>query len=127
MAAAAPATTDDQYVVRGFCAQLFSFAFCCAGVELGDDLFERNTALAERLTVQVDIRYRHDLTLVDLVLEQGTVDHGVGDAGIQGRHQVQRLHHIRAVVAGERNVSLEMELALEVADLLLHYRIGLEG
>ncbi len=124
---ASRATTDDQHVVRCFFAQLFSLALGGAGIELGDDLFERNAALAERLTVQVDVRYRHDLTLVDLVLEQGAIDHGVGDAGVEGGHQVEGLHHVRAVVAGERNIGLEVELALEIADLLLHGRIGLGG
>ncbi len=81
--------------------------------------------MAERLAVQVDIRYRHDLTLGNLFLEQGAIDHGVSDAGVQGRHQVEGLYYVRAVVAGEGDIGLEVELTLEIADLLLHGRIGL--
>ncbi len=66
---ASRATAHDQHIVGIFLIQLGGLALGSAGVEFGDDLFERNTALAERLAVQVDIRYRHDLTLGDLFLE----------------------------------------------------------
>ncbi|MNF56886.1 hypothetical protein D3C84_383890 [compost metagenome] len=124
---ASRATAHHQHVIGGLFAQLCGLALGRAGIELGHYLFERCATLAERLAVQVDVRHRHDLALVHLILEQGTVDHGVGDAGVQGGHQVQGLHHVRAVVAGEGDIGLEVELALEVPDLLQHGRIGLGG
>jgi len=42
----------------------------------------------------------------------------VRDVGVQGRHQVQRLHHIGAVVAGQRVVGLEVQRRVDGLDLL---------
>jgi hypothetical protein len=38
---------------------------------------------------------------LDLVLEQPAVDGHVAHARVEHGHQVQRLHHVRAVVAGQ--------------------------
>jgi hypothetical protein len=46
---------------------------------------------------------------LDFALEHGAVDHGVADAGVEHGHQVQRLHDVRAVVAGQRNEGFEIE------------------
>ena len=89
-----------------------------AGVELGHDLLEGHAALVERLAVEEDRRHGHDLAGVDLVLEQGAVDGDVGDARVQHAHEVERLHDVGAVLAGQREVGLEGEVALEVLDLL---------
>src|SRR3712207_8738764 len=39
---------------------------------------------------------------------------------VEQRQQRQRLHHVGAVVARQREVHLEVEVALELADLLQH-------
>ena len=72
-----------------------------AGVDLGQDLGQLHAARAEELAVQEDRRHGHDLARFDLGLEQAAVDGHVADARVQHRHQVQRLHHVRAVVAGQ--------------------------
>ena len=54
----------------------------------------------ENFTIQVNRRHRHHLALLDFLLEQRAVDHHRTDARVQHRHQVQRLHHFRAVLAG---------------------------
>ncbi|MCY1173481.1 hypothetical protein D9M73_136420 [compost metagenome] len=45
--------------------------------------------------------------------------------GVEHRHQVQRLDHVRAVLAGQREISLEAELAFQRADLFDHFDTGL--
>ncbi len=84
---------------------------------LAENLFQAHAALTEQLAVQVDARHRHDLALGDFVLEQRAVDGDVLDAGVQYCHQVQRLDDVRAVLAGLREISFEMELALQSANL----------
>ena len=53
------------------------------------------------------------LRRVDFVLEQRAVDRDVRDARVEHRHQVQRLHHVGAVLAGQREIGLEAEVAVE--------------
>ncbi|KAG1202191.1 hypothetical protein G6F35_012218 [Rhizopus arrhizus] len=88
------------------------------GVQLGDDLLQGHAALVEHFTVEVHRRHRHDLALLDFVLEQGAVDGHVLDARVEHGGQVQRLHHVRAVLAGQREVGFELEVALQVLHLL---------
>ena len=96
-----------------------------AGVELGEDFFQAHTALAKVDPVQVDTRDRHDLALIDFSLEQRAINRNVADVRVQHGHQVQRLDHVRAVLARQREVSLEAELAFEGADLFNHFDTGL--
>jgi hypothetical protein len=90
------------------------------GIEPGDDLLDAHAAVGEGLAVQVDAGHGHDLARVHLVLEQGAVDHHVMDVRVDGRHGVQGLHHVRAVVAGQGDVGLETEVAGDAANLLDH-------
>ena len=70
------------------------------------------------LAIELHAGHRHDLLFGHLILEQGAVDHGVANAGVNHRHHVQRLHHIRAVMAGERNVGFKMKACRQRLDLL---------
>jgi hypothetical protein len=118
-AAAAPAgpPADDQHVVRVLGIQLRGIARRAAGVELRDDFLDIHPALAEVLAVQEDHRHGQHLALSHFLLVQPAVDHDALDARVQHRHQVQRLHHVRAVVAGQRHVGLETEVSVEGLDL----------
>jgi len=117
--------SDDEHVKGRLFRQLLRIARRGAGVDLGEDLTQLHAALAELLAVEVHRRHRHDLALFHFLLEQRAIDHRVADVGVEDRHQVQRLHHVRAVVAGQRDVGLEVELAFEVPDLLDHVRLDL--
>ncbi len=112
---------DDEYVERVLLGDRGGRAVCGAGVELADDLLEAHAARVEQFPVEIHRRYGHHLASVDLVLEQGAVDGDVRDARIEHAHQVQGLHDVRAVLAGEREVGLEVQFAVQVADLLLQF------
>ncbi|MNZ43958.1 hypothetical protein D3C78_615730 [compost metagenome] len=119
------ATADHQHVKGFFGADLLGLAFDAAGVDLGEDFFQAHAALTEVHAIEVDAWDRHDLALIDFSLEQRAVDGDVANVRVQYRHQVQRLDHVRAVLAGQREVSLEVELAFERADLFDHFGTGL--
>jgi hypothetical protein len=53
----------------------------------------------------------HDLALVHFVLEHAAFNHRGLDLGVEDGHQAQRLHHVRAVVAAQAHVDLEVEVA----------------
>ena len=72
----------------------------------------------ERFAVQEDGGHGHDLARLDLVLEQGAVDGDMADLRVEHAHQVQRLHHVGAVLAGQREIGLEVIVAVERLDLL---------
>ena len=93
--------TDDEHVVSALRIQLRGIARRAAGVELRDDFLDVHPALAEMLAVQEDHRHGQHLAVGHFLLVQPTVDHDALDARVQHRHQVQRLHHVRAVVAGQ--------------------------
>ena len=105
------AAADDQHVVSVLRAELGGIARGGTGVELLDDLFHIHPALAEMSAVQEHHRHCQDLALFHFGLVQPAVDHDALDARVQHRHQVQRLHNVRAVVAGQRHVGLEREVA----------------
>ncbi len=119
------ATADHQHVEGVLGLELLGIAGAGTGVELGEDLFFAHAALGEQLTVEVDARHRHDLTSFDFVLEQCAVDGDVLDVRVEHGHQVQRLDHVRAVLAGQREVGFEAIVAVERLDLLDHLRCGL--
>jgi hypothetical protein len=50
-------------------------------------------------------------------LNKPTVDGHVAHARVENGHQVQRLHHVRAVVAGQRHVGLENQIHVQRLDL----------
>src|SRR5690606_23827268 len=104
---ASRATTNDQYFIGLLLAQLGGLALGCTGVDLVDDLGQRHAALAKVFAIQEHGGHSHDLAALDLVLEQGAIDHHVGDVRVQGGHQVQRLDHVGAVLAGQGDIGLE--------------------
>ena len=118
------AAADDEHVERGLLREPGGIARGRAGVDLGQDFGQFHAARAEGLAVEEHGRHRHDLARLDLVLEQAAVDGHVAHARVQNRHQVQRLHHVRAVVAGQAHPGLEHEIAVECLDLRDH--VGLD-
>src|SRR5690606_8261074 len=59
----------DEHVERLLGADLFGFALGRFAVESAQEIFHTHPALRELLAVEVNGRHRHDLALVDLVLE----------------------------------------------------------
>lgn len=124
---AGQAAADDQHVERVLGGDLLRFALDTAGVDLREDLFQAHAALAELGAVQEHGGHGHHLAFLDLFLEGAALDHGGADARVLDGHQVQGLDHIGAVVAGERNVDLELEVTVERADLVEHRLLDLRG
>ena len=116
---------DHQHIVRGLRREALGLAFSARRIELRDDVLERHAALPERLTVQEHGGHRHDAPALDLVLEQRAVDHGMPHVRVQHRHEIQRLNHIGAVLAAQRNERLEAQPALEPPHLIHDRRVGL--
>ena len=119
------ATANHQHVEGVLGGDLGGIALGGIGVELGDDLFQRHAALVEQFTVQVHGGHRHDLAGFHLVLEQRAIDGHVLDARVQHRGQVQRLHHVRAVLARQREIGFELIVAIQVLHLLDQLGSGL--
>ncbi|CAG5090812.1 ADP-dependent phosphofructokinase/glucokinase [Thermobacillus xylanilyticus] len=92
--------------------------------ELVQNIVERHPAAFEELAVQVDGRHGHDFLALDFFLISGAVDHRVGDAGIQHAHDVERLHDVRTVVAGQADIRLETVLALDGLDPFDHFIVN---
>ncbi len=93
------AAADDEHIKRLFGVELGGVACAAAGVEFGDDFGQLHAALAEALAVQKHGGHAHDFARLDFALEHAAVDGGVGDARVEHAHEVERLHHVRAVVA----------------------------
>jgi hypothetical protein len=110
--------SHHEHVERALLGQAGGIAIGRTGVELGDDLLQAHTTLAEHLAVQEHGGHGHDLAVGDLLLEQGAVDGGVANARVEHAHQVQGLHHVGAVLAGEAEVGLEVQVAVERLHLL---------
>ena len=122
------AAADDKHVEGRLGRDLLGRAFAGAGIELGQNLLQAHTALREGFAVQEHRGHGHHAALLDLVLEQGAVDRGMADLGIEHAHQVQRLHHVGAVLAGQREIGLECPLAvqsLDAGDRLLRLLAGM--
>jgi hypothetical protein len=114
------AAADDEHVECVLCLDLLGRARRRGAVDLGDDLLEPHPALAEQFAVQIDGGHRHDLACVDLVLEQSAFDRDMADTRVEHAHQVLRLHHVGAVLAGEREIGFERIVAVERLDLFDH-------
>ncbi len=122
------ATADDQHVERCLGRDLLGRALAGAGVELGQDLLQAHATLREGLAVQEHRGHGHHAALLDFLLEQRAVDRGMADLRIEYAHQVQRLHHVGAVLAGEREIGLEglvARQALDALDRLLRLLAGM--
>ena len=70
-----------------------------------------------RFTVQIHRGHRHYLAAVHFVLIQRTIDGNVANAGIEHGHDVERLYHIGAVLAGQGEIGLEEVVAFDCANL----------
>lgn len=112
------ATAHHQHVERFFCSDFRSVALGGIGIQLGDDLLQRHAALVEQLAVQVHGGHRHDLAGLYFFLEPGAIDGHVLDARVEHGRQVQRLHHVRAVLARQREIGFELVIAIQVLHLL---------
>ncbi len=114
---------DDQHVERLLLAQLRRRPRRgIAGVELRQQFLDAHLAAGVHLAVQERRRHRHHAARVDFLLERTALDQRRGHVRVEQREQRQRLHHVGAVVARQREVHLERVVALEVADLLQHSR-----
>ena len=119
------ATTDDQHVVGVLGVELGGFALTRLRVELGDDLFHTHAAGGEHLAVQEHHGHGHDLALGHFLLEGTAFDHHRLDLRVDDVHERQRLHHVRAVVAGQGHVDLEAEVTVQRLDRIDHVLLDL--
>ena len=69
-------------------------------------------------------RHALEFESIHLVLEKSAVHHLVTNAGIDQRHDIERLHHIGTVRAGERHVGAEVERGFEGGDAAAERGIG---
>jgi hypothetical protein len=111
---------DDQHVERLLSAELLGRLRAALAVEPGQQLLDAHLAAGEHSPLRNVAGTAITLRAVDLVLERAALDQRRGDARIVQRQQRQRLHHVGAVVARQREVHLEREIAVELADLLEH-------
>ena len=122
-----PAADDDHVLQR----QAFGG---CGGAgkvrvafqEFFDEAGGVNFAVGEGFAVEIDRRYALDVFRFYLFLKETAVNHFAAYSGVQQGKLVQRLHHVRAVVAGERDVSGEGERLAHGADEGLDALIELE-
>ncbi len=71
-------------------------------------------------TILEQHRYRHDFALFHFVLEEGSVNHGRRCSRIVNGNQVERLYHVRTVMAAERDKDLEIISQIQAFDLRQH-------
>ena len=112
--------TDDEYVEGVLVGKLGGRTFSNSRVDLGEQFFNSGATRVERCTIAEHGGDRHDLACVDLGLEECSVDGRVGDVGVEHAHDVERLHHVGAVLATQREVGLELVAAWKVANLFRH-------
>ena len=95
---------------------------CCHGLgsesafELSEQVAQRSPSDVECLSVCRDGRYGLYAEMLCLFGPEGAVGYVVRDAGMVEGDEVERLHHVRAVRAGERDVGDQMDGAVEGAD-----------
>jgi hypothetical protein len=118
---------DDQHIERLLRRDLFRRSCNRAGIQLRDDLLQLHATGGEHLAVQIDRRHRHHLAGVNLVLEQRAVDRRMADTRVEHRHKVECLHHIRAVLARQREIGLEHIVAIQRPHLIEQLRAALDG
>src|SRR3546814_4263109 len=104
---------DHHHVERILRVDRLGLARGGAGVEPGDDLLQGHAALVEGFAGEEHRRHRHDFARLDFVLEQGAVDGHVVDVRVQHSGRVQRLDHVRAVLARQRAIGFEAVFYLE--------------
>ena len=119
------ARAHDQHIERILGAEFGSVARSGAGIDLGEDFGEFHAARREAFLTEEDRGHGHDLARFDLLLEQPAVDRDMAHTRIEHRHQVQRLDHIGAVVAGQAHPGGERKLAVERLDLFDHFGLDL--
>ena len=119
------AAADHQHLVGRLGAELGGVALGGAGVDLLQDFFERDAAAVEHLAALIDGGHAHDLARFNFLLEHAAIDDGGLDARVVDADERQRLHHVRAVVAGQAHVDLEVQVHVERLDLLEHLGLDL--
>jgi len=92
---------DYQHIERGLGGDFLRFALNAAGIDFRQYLFQTHSTLAELGPVEKHGRHGHDLARLDFVLKQRTINHGGFNARVLYCHQVQRLNHVGAAVAGQ--------------------------
>jgi hypothetical protein len=113
------AAADDQHLVRRLLADLGRSAFDSARVQLGEDFLDRHLAAAPHRAAQEGGGHGHHAARLDLgIVVPPSIR--VADVGVVQRHQRQRLHHLGAVVAGQREIGLEIMAAGQGLDLVDH-------
>ena len=118
-------TADHQHFERVLGGQLLGCLGFAGSVDLGEDFGQFELAVVEGLAVEEGRWDRHHVARFDFVLEGSAFDQRGRDARIFKRQQRQRLHHVRTVVAREREIHLEVEIAFEPAHLFEQVRIDL--
>ena len=119
------ATADDQHVKGFLGAELGGVALAGVAIELADDLFQRHAAGGKQGVVHEHHGHGHHLARIDLGLVHAAVDHGGADAGVEDGHERCGLHHVRAVVARQGHIDLEVHVRVQRLDLLQHLRLHL--
>ena len=94
-------TPDNQHVEAVFVVQRRLITLGGLAIDLAQNLFQADAPLGKRLPVQKYRGHRHYFLFVDLVLEQRAINHLVANIGVDRRHHVQRLNHVRAVLAAQ--------------------------
>ncbi len=112
------ATADNQHFIGFTLVQRFRRTLVGVGVDLADDFSQAQAALTKLFAVQEHGWHAHDIAFLNLILEHAAIDRRVRDTRVDHRHQVQRLHHVRAVMAGERIIGFEVEIAFQRGNLI---------
>ena len=121
------AAADDQHVERILLGELLGGTGVGTAVQARQDLFGAGAALEQHFAVQEDGGHGHDGAFFHFVLEEGAVDGLDADAGVDDRHRIERLHHVRAVLARQRHVDLEVVVAGQGLGLLDGVGVELDG
>ena len=104
------ATANDQHVVGVLGRHLGRVFGGGTGVQLGHNFFDQHAAVAEQRAIQVDAGHGHDFAVGHFHLECTAFDDGGFDLGVKDGHEAQGLHHVRAVVAAQAHIDLEIEV-----------------
>jgi hypothetical protein len=127
MAAAAPAgpppttSTSNGSLAFKFCR----IAIGGTGIDLGEDFFQRHAAVAEQFTIQVNTAGTAMIWRSFTSSWNSAPSIMVVRRPGSGRHQVECLHHVRAVVAGQRDDRSRNSNRLQRLDLFDHIRLDL--
>ncbi|MNZ67378.1 hypothetical protein D3C78_856240 [compost metagenome] len=66
----------------------------------------------------MNARNSHDLFAFYLFLESCTINHRMSNSRVKHTHQVQRLHNVRTIVAGQADIRFKVVFAFNAFDLI---------